>query len=588
MKNSLHLFLFLVLLFSAIMVQAQPQAGKTYYVKMATGTLYLRPANGEALDRVLLHIDNKTDTNQEDFRWQLLDAGAGWYYLIHEASGLAMDVKNGNGTLGNNLWLWPRNNGDAQKFRFAPNTSGTSYKLISKLNASLRLGADMRNRNMLSLQTDVQFSLQHWAFEDATEADLGGPIPDIFNSYTSENGDMDIFLKRLGDTGIYGLLETQDYALVMKGEIQSVSSAGIVNLEVRYYPVPKGDGRPQLSDDANNFSDLRISHNGSLVHLTQIVDGISTDHTLYLTSSPTWMPAVEVAGFQAPYGAGLTGLWWGNDGGRYYLHQVAFGPMVWFAEHEDRPPRFANVMIGRWSADGVAPTHDLTTRREREYIIGGRWVDLSKGRTEGSGEVSFRGNSNVLRKMSGDGYGATRLVRGRYLHLNIKRLIAKTEDACGGMDFYGQMVIDGKTLDLDVMTGNDIRPNWKLTALWNKSEPIEIMIALRDKDDGIRCGGGDDKVDINPQIGSDSEERAFNLYLLVHPNGDIFQKNKDGSRGRIIGQTRFNITEDDATITMEGDVTNQTGFGRNVVASGASREECARIEFEVTWSYLPE
>lgn len=586
MRQIKSVFLLFGLLISVITLTAQPQTGKTYYVKMATGNLYLRPANGEALDRVLLHIDNKTSSNREDFRWQLLDAGGGWYYLIHEDSGLAMDVRNGRGVAGNDLWLWSRNGGDAQKFRLIDTPGSDSYKLVSKLNPDLRIGAAWDDGHLVSLQADNRMGLQYWAFENALETDLGGPIPNISRSYT--NGDMDIFLKRVGETDVYGLLETRDYALVMKGEIQSVSSPGIVNLSMNYYAVPKGDGRPRIAGRTNYYSALKIFDDGRRLNITQVKDGFRSEHALVATSTPVRIPARRDAGFQSDRGEGLTGLWWGNDGGRYYLHQLTPNQMIWFAEHEDRPPHFANILFGSWSDRGLAPPSDLSTRREREYIIGGRWMDLSKGRTDGSGEVAFRGNSNVLRKMSGDGYGATRLVRGRYLTVDIKRLVAKTKDACGGMDFYGRVQIKNHPRDFGVVTGNDIRPPWRFTSPWNESTPIEIMIALKDKDDGIRCGGGDDKVDINPQTGSDSDEQAFNLYLIVHANGDIFLKNKDGSRGRIVGQARLNTMDGDKTITMEGDITNETGFGSNVVASGASREECARIEFEVTWSYSRE
>ncbi|MCB0628510.1 MAG: RICIN domain-containing protein [Saprospiraceae bacterium] len=585
MKYILQLLLSFGLLLSAILLHAQPRAGKTYYVKMATGSLYLCPANGEALDRVLMHIDNKTATNREDFRWQLLEAGAGWYYLIHEASGLAMDVQNGNGILGNNLWLWPRNNGDAQKFRFVSNTSGTSYKLVSKLNSSLRVGADMSNRNLLSLQTDAQFSLQYWAFEDPTEADLGGPIPNFSRMYS--DGRRDVFLRRVGERQVFGVMETPQYSLVILGELKR-QSGGPLYIDSEYFPVPKGDGRERIAGYPDEFGNIQIEEDGNRISFTQWADRIRNDHNLPATRDGVWTPPATDAGFQAVYGAGLSGLWLGDDGGRYYLFQTDDARVIWFGEQSNERPRFANVFVGDIS-DGLEPPNEFGGRREREYTLTGQWVDVPKGTTTGTGELSFQGSSKVLRKLNGRGFGATRLVRQRYLHVEVKHLTAKTEDACGEMDFYGRIRIGDQNQQLGVVTGNDIAPNWRVTGRWTRSEPIAVVISIRDKDDGIRCGGEDDKVDINPQHGSDSEERAFDLYLEVHPNGTIFQLNKDGSRGSLIGNARFNITRDEAIIVLEGDTYNRSGFGKNVAASGgASREECARIEFEVTWSYLPE
>ena len=50
--------------------------------------------------------------------WYMIDTGDGWYSIINQASGLALDVENGIASSGTNIRQHTYNGSDAQKWRF--------------------------------------------------------------------------------------------------------------------------------------------------------------------------------------------------------------------------------------------------------------------------------------------------------------------------------------------------------------------------------------------------------------------------------------------------------------------------------------
>jgi hypothetical protein len=84
----------------------------------------------------------------------------------------------------------------------------------------------------------------------------------------------------------------------------------------------------------------------------------------------------------------LSGRWSCNDGGTYYLRQTG-GRVFWYGEAAGRQPAWSNVFSGRI----------------REKRIEGRWVDVPKGRTAGSGSLALliEANGTALRAVGKTG-----------------------------------------------------------------------------------------------------------------------------------------------------------------------------------------
>ena len=106
------------------------------------------------------------------------------------------------------------------------------------------------------------------------------------------------------------------------------------------------------------------------------------------------LAAAPVSGVRAD----LTGRWSCNDGGTYYLRQTG-STLYWYGEAgAGRQPAWANVFSGRIRDDRVT----------------GRWIDVPKGRSSGSGNLvlAIEGEGAVLRSVEkSGGFGGSRWVR---------------------------------------------------------------------------------------------------------------------------------------------------------------------------------
>ena len=98
----------------------------------------------------------------------------------------------------------------------------------------------------------------------------------------------------------------------------------------------------------------------------------------------------------------INGIYQGNDDGLYYLRTVPDElryKVFWFGEHPNGG--FANVFQGDWN--------------EGTTIFTGRFWDVTKGRTQGVGNlqitISNNGATLQIQSIGGDGFGGTQLTR---------------------------------------------------------------------------------------------------------------------------------------------------------------------------------
>ena len=86
------------------------------------------------------------------------------------------------------------------------------------------------------------------------------------------------------------------------------------------------------------------------------------------------------------------------------------------------------------------------------------------------------------------------------IQVTITGLEAKSSDSCNGrMDFYGRMQVNGKLTKFNnIVEGNRIFPQWNIRTNANRDYNW-VFISILDEDDTF-CGGGDDLVDVNPEM----------------------------------------------------------------------------------------
>ncbi len=401
---------------------------------------------------------------------------------------------------------------------------------------------------------------------------------DVTGVYRGERG-IYIYMKKIGYNEVYGLIEWDYAAVVFKGKIEKRGdNEVIVN---QYFPVPKGNSINSTEGYRVSIGNIYIKNSGRTVAFTHTFESFRQNYELNKTTSRSFYPSKDDSGFTGPSGAGFTGTWECNDGGRYYMYQKSGTRgdepnLVWFGESANtRTPGFTNIFVGKVRRTTTPP--DEFGQRRSVYEIKGKYVDIPKGRASGKGELTLRGDWwNLGRTAVVGGFGGSTWRKNRDLEVNIQRLEAISPDACGSMDFFGYTTIGADRKNYGVSEGNDIRPNWKHRAKWeyDRYGMVNISIVLKDDDD-FGCGGGDDKVDINPQPGSDDNIRALGLFLAIDSQGHIYQKKLDGTRGDKIGRVG-------QAIEMRG---NSCSTAWNDPSSGNSDEECAKITFKIDYVF---
>ncbi|MCG8332587.1 MAG: RICIN domain-containing protein [Chitinophagales bacterium] len=571
-------FILAIILLGYLPLFSQLRDGEIYHLRIGYGTAYIWPSEGEEADRVLLQAIAIGDHDASKFRWKAISAGDNWFYLQHVNSGLVMTMRNGNRRRGDQIWLQSRNNTDAQKFRFSW-VENDLYKLENKLTPYLSVKADLSFQNVLTIDDDNLPIVQRWRLEYAyEEVDAFGRPFNFSRAYKDE--DTYLYLQYVGKNTAFGVIEMANETYVFEGSVQPQAD-GKVFISNKYSAVPKGKKGKEILDRSDNYIDkIIVERNGTAISFVSKRGRRTTLHQLFPHTGNERFGLFTDAGFQADYGIGITGLWKSDDGLTYYIHQLGDKRLVWFAEkYPSVSGAAAHVGIGHWRRQTDEDDRYLPGLN---YDMEGNWAAVPKGRFRGRGQVSFAGNMDtmiVVRNIpEGDAsFTTTRLFRQRYLQLEITQLNAQSEDACNGMDFYGETRFYGiQRKNHNVLTGNNISPNWKHQGYWKGDRDVPITIVIKDKDDGILCGGGDDMVDINPIRGTDDEERSFNLYLRVKPDGTILHMNKVGNRGTDIGKVKFKGARESEIFEFSGN------------NSRDSREESADIEFKLTYTYIKE
>jgi hypothetical protein len=105
--------------------------------------------------------------------------------------------------------------------------------------------------------------------------------------------------------------------------------------------------------------------------------------------------------------ADLTGTWYCDDGGTYYLRQLG-GKLFWYGERSAASPGWANVLVGT----------------VRGQDVSGHWVDVPKGRTGNKGEIRLRvsaGGNGLEATSKTGGFGGSHWTRAGRMQAAIDR-----------------------------------------------------------------------------------------------------------------------------------------------------------------------
>jgi len=133
--------------------------------------------------------------------------------------------------------------------------------------------------------------------------------------------------------------------------------------------------------------------------------------------------------FPAPGGTqDLTGIWYSNDGGVYYVTQR--GPFVsWFGEHPNgawsnvadgaryesrEAPNRADALQGKTKGSGEPLSFNRAdTLKDSGELVALNWADVPKGGARGSGELGLRmdGPNRLVRTSRTGGFGGSEWVR---------------------------------------------------------------------------------------------------------------------------------------------------------------------------------
>jgi hypothetical protein len=185
------------------------------------------------------------------------------------------------------------------------------------------------------------------------------PAPSLPPEFTN------VFLGRRIRTGLRGELVD-----VPKGQARNVFKNVLVGI---------GSGEPP----ANIYFNLPGLGRRHVQHDPRYVGGVARREWLsgFGVPDPTFLT-----------GDYLTGVWRGDDGGTYYIHQYGLR-VVWFGEQLDAAG-WANVFFGRISG---------TT-------LSGQWFDVPKGSASGYGtlDLTVTSPTQLDRSGTGGGYGGRR------------------------------------------------------------------------------------------------------------------------------------------------------------------------------------
>lgn len=138
--------------------------------KAYAGSSSKKPADKNA--NIQLYDGNATDAQ----RWSVEHVDGGYVRLISVSCGLALDVRNGNGVSGNDIWVYTPNGTDSQLWKIIQKNPeaynpdyATPVEIAPKLNENLRLdvyGGGKENGTKIWLYDSNGTSAQEWSILD--------------------------------------------------------------------------------------------------------------------------------------------------------------------------------------------------------------------------------------------------------------------------------------------------------------------------------------------------------------------------------------------------------------------------------------
>lgn len=392
----------------------------------------------------------------------------------------------------------------------------------------------------------------------------------IKDTYSFNVGEF--YFQQLFGNGVVGLYETGDLALVIEGQMKKKADGKYIS-DFKYHAVPKQPFRPS---DNVDFAPTNLILDASLSRGTVSgrIERRPANRTITSPSRRQRSP-IMTSGYYGPLGAGLTGYWKSNGHVSNYIDMKTSDKSIyWLSESERRGREQSFVFIGKYR-EIPGPPDEFGKRPSHYYRITGSYYSLNKFNQSEKyfGQATYEGDWFFLKKVSstGSSFGKSKLPnklhKERMGILSVSRIEALSDDACGEMNFYGDISSQSGLTELRISESNvrsfNRRNRFSHKFRWVADKEVfyKIKILLKDWDNSVRCGGGDDYVDINPERGDADDLADAYLELMVNVDGTILQK---------VGRTAVRLGRVDEDISIQGDC-------------GNGGLECAKITFRVSW-----
>jgi len=390
----------------------------------------------------------------------------------------------------------------------------------------------------------------------------------IKDAYSFNIGEF--YFHQLYGNGVVGLYETADLSLIIEGQMERKDNGSYVS-DFKYHAVPKQASRPS---DNVDFAPANLTLNANLNRGTVAgrAERRAANRTVISPSRRLRSPTAD-SGYYGPLGAGLTGYWKSNGNVSNYIDMKTSDKSIYWLSESQRPGREQSfVFIGKFR-EITSPPDEFGYRSSKYYRVTGSYYSLNKFNQTAKyfGQATYEGDWFMLKQKSATGtnFGKSKLPKTLHKQrmgvLSVSRIEALSKDACGEMNFKGNISSNSGLDELRVGESNVINfsrgNHWKHRYRWvaDKSTIYHLKITLKDWDQSHLCGGGDDYVDINPERGRPDDLADVYLELMVTVDGFIHQK---------IGRTRVQLGRIGENITIQGDC-------------GNSGLECAKITFRV-------
>ena len=198
----------------------------------------------------------------------------------------------------------------------------------------------------------------------------------------------------------------------------------------KWWDVPKGNS------SGRGILNLIIKPGGKSMFFSEASGGFMNQKWEEV-KKPVHLFGVREPQFQSNSLKDLDGAWLGNDGGTYYIRQIG-DEVTWFGE---RGYDFSNVFVGKRTGHSIA----------------GKWADVPKASTVGSGQLSFeiKDSKTIILKRSTGGFGGNKWIRTDYPVIYEHK------------SFKGSSIkIDHNIPDLKALVHDSVLPHRKSSSLY--------------------------------------------------------------------------------------------------------------------------